>query len=90
MEGAGLAFARRSQPKRAKWKMDANRAGVMLVDSGIQLNRCARHSRAREQSCSLSWSSMGMGWHSSLEYWLLCSRLHNTSATTQQDGAGGD
>lgn len=68
MKEPDLAFVRRSQPKRAKWKMDASRVGVMLLDRGIQLNRWAKHSKTRQQRCWLSLSSAAMGWHRSLEY----------------------
>lgn len=34
-----FSFVLRSQPNRAKWKMEASRVGVMFVDRGIQLNR---------------------------------------------------
>ena len=74
-----LAFVRRSQPKRAKWKMDANRVGVMLVDKGIQLNRWAKHSKTRQQSCWLSLSNAAMGWQSSFEYWLPWNKLPSSS-----------
>lgn len=79
MKDPGLAFVRRSQPKRAKWKMDASRVGVMLVDKGIQLNRWAKHSKTRQQSCWLSLSSAAMGWQSSFEYWLPWNKLPSNS-----------
>lgn len=83
-EMKALVFVRRSQPKRAKWKMDASRVGVMLVDRGIQLNRWAKHSKTRQQSCWLSLSSVAMGWQSSFEYWLPWNKLPSNST----DGGG--
>lgn len=79
MKDPVLAFVRRSQPKRAKWKMDASRVGVMLVDRGIQLNRWAKHSKTRQQSCWLSLSNAAMGWQSSFEYWLPWNKLPSNS-----------
>lgn len=79
MKGPVLAFVRRSQPKRAKWKMEASRVGVMLVDRGIQLNRWAKHSKTRQQTCWLSLSSVAMGWQSSFEYWLPWNKLPSNS-----------
>lgn len=55
--GGGLVLTGSWQPKRAKWKMEANRAGVMEEDKGIQLNRWAKHSRASRHSVPLSDSS---------------------------------
>ena len=52
--GADLVLVDSWQPKRAKWKMEARRAGVMEEERGIQLKRCARHSRAREHRAPLS------------------------------------
>lgn len=77
-----LAFVRRSQPKRAKWKMDANRVGVMLVDRGIQLKRWAKHSNTRQQSWWLSLSNDAMGWQSSFEYWLPWNKLPSSWTRT--------
>lgn len=74
-----LALVRRSQPKRAKWKMDANRVGVILVERGIQLNRWAKHSNTRQQSCWLSLSNVAMGWQSSFENWLPWNKLPSNS-----------
>lgn len=51
----------------------------MLADRGIQLKRWARHSKAREQTYSLSTSRMGMGWCSSLAELGLCNRLLSKS-----------
>lgn len=53
--------------------------GVILVDKGIQLKRCARHSSAREQIYSLSVSRMGIGWFNNLAALGLCNRLLNRS-----------
>lgn len=72
-----------SQPKRAKWKMVVRRDGVMLVDKGIQLKRCARHSSAREHIYSLSVSRMGIGWFNNLAALGLCNRLLNRSPRKQ-------
>lgn len=79
IKGPVLCFVRRSQPKRAKWKMDASSVGVMLVDRGIQLNRWAKHSKTRQQSCWLSLSNAAMGWQSSFEYWLPWNKLPSNS-----------
>lgn len=79
IKGPVLALVRRSQPKRAKWKMDASRVGVMLVDRGIQLNRWAKHSKTRQQSWWLSLSSAAMGWQRSFEYWLPWNKLPSNS-----------
>lgn len=79
MKDPVLAFVRMSQPKRAKWKMDASRVGVMLVDRGIQLNRWAKHSKTRQQSCWLSLSNVAMGWQRSFEYWLPWNKLPSNS-----------
>lgn len=51
----------------------------MLVDKGIQLKRCARHSSAREHIYSLSVSRMGIGWFNNLAALGLCNRLLNRS-----------
>lgn len=72
-----------SQPKRAKWKMVVRSDGVILVDKGIQLKRCARHSSAREHIYSLSVSRMGIGWFSNLAALGLCNRLLNRSPGKQ-------
>lgn len=71
----GVLRARVSQPKRAKWKMVVRREGVMLAERGIQLKRWARHSRAREQTYSLSVSRTGIGWFNSLAVLGLCNRV---------------
>lgn len=55
----------------------------MLVDKGIQLKRCARHSSAREQIYSLSVSRMGIGWFNNLAALGLCNRLLNRSPGKQ-------
>lgn len=57
--------------------------GVILVDKGIQLKRCARHSSAREHIYSLSVSRMGIGWFSNLAALGLCNRLLNRSPGKQ-------
>lgn len=72
-----------SQPKRAKWKMVVRSDGVILVDKGIQLKRCARHSSAREHIYSLSVSRMGIGWFNNLAALGLCNRLLNRSPRKQ-------
>lgn len=74
-----FSFVLRSQPNRAKWKMDASRVGVMFVDRGIQLNRWAKHSRTRQQSCWLSLSRAAIGWQSNFEYWLPWNRVPSSS-----------
>ena len=79
MKDPVLAFVWISQPKRAKWKMEASRVGVMLVERGIQLNRWAKHSKTRQQSCWLSLSNAAMGWQSSFEYWLPWNKLPSNS-----------
>jgi len=55
----------------------------MLVDKGIQLKRCARHSSARAHIYSLSVSRMGIGWFSNLATLGLCNRLLNRSPKKQ-------
>lgn len=79
IKGPVLCFVLRSQPKRAKWKMDASSVGVMLVDRGIQLKRWAKHSKTRQQSCWLSLSSAAKGWQRSFEYWLPSNKLPSNS-----------
>lgn len=74
-----LVFVLRSQPNRAKWKIEANNVGVMLVDRGIQLKRWAKHSNTRQHSWWLSLSSAAMGWHSSFEYWLPWNKFPSNS-----------
>lgn len=61
----------------------------MLADRGIQLKRWARHSKAREQTYSLSTSRMGMGWCSSLAELGLCNRLLSKSPLSPDVGDGG-
>lgn len=61
----------------------------MLVDKGIQLKRWARHSKAKEQTYSLSVSRTGIGWFSNLAALGLCSKLLKRSPLSLDVGDGG-
>lgn len=52
--GRGFVLVGCWHPKRAKWKMDARRDGVMEEERGIQLKSCARHSSASRHREPLS------------------------------------
>lgn len=52
--GRGFVLIGCWHPKRATWKIDARRDGVMEEERGIQLKRCARHSSASRHRAPLS------------------------------------
>lgn len=52
--GRGLVLIGCWHPKRAKWKIEARRDGVIEVERGIQLKRWAKHSSASRHRAALS------------------------------------